>query len=391
VKLLITTGIFPPDIGGPATYVPTMARALASRGCHITIVTLADKPAGEENWGPGILLVRMPRLRARFRRTAGLLLRLCRLGKTVDVFFSAGLPLESILAAIWLGKPCVMRIGGDLAWEKADRERNHTDDLDSFQGRRQGFTVEVYRYLQSWAVRRGSWVITPSDYLKRIVMDWGISGDRIQVIRNPVDLFDLSGEPLPLGPREIPPKDRFRIITCGRLVPLKRLGPVIRAVSRLPEVELVVVGDGPERARLEALSQSTGARTHFVGALPRCQALTLLGSADIAIINSISEGFPNFVLEAMALGVPVIASSAGGILEIVRDRETGLLVRNGTENQILDAIRQLIADAALRRRIVQEAKTLVSKFEVGRAADETWAILRQAARNHGSLSGETDL
>ena len=173
------------------------------------------------------------------------------------------------------------------------------EGFEQFQERRQPLVVELFKGLRSWAVRRADRIIVPSRYLKRFVVRWGVPEERCVVIYNAVEEGDdLHGEPPPL-PGSF--KDKVKIITVARLVPLKGVDLAIRAVSRLPFTALTVVGDGPLRSDLEELARKMGVmdRVWFAGARPKAEVLRLFKAHYIFVLASSHEGLPHVVLEAM--------------------------------------------------------------------------------------------
>jgi glycosyltransferase involved in cell wall biosynthesis len=369
VRILIVTGIFPPDIGGPATYVPQIAEGLAQRGHAVTVVTLSDRLDHEDGVYP-FRVIRLPRRAFRPWRMGRTVLVLLRLGRRADVLFVNGLALESVLANFVLRKPLVMKVVGDLAWERATGRGWTADDFETFQRRRYGLRIELLKALRSWWTRRADRVIVPSRYLARWVAGWGVPAEKIVVIYNAVEPVD-GVEPLP-----VPLRTPVKAVTVGRLVPWKQVNGLLEALTEVPELGLVVVGDGPERPRLERRARELGVqdRVYFAGRRPKKEALGLMAACDLFVLNSAYEGLPHVVLEAMALGLPVVATAAGGTPEVVRDGETGVLVpgRYGTLGASLSA---LARDPALRRRL-------------GRAARQ-WIGERLSAENMIRLTEET--
>jgi len=355
VRILIVTGIFPPDIGGPATYVPQIAEGLAQRGHAVTVVTLSDRLDHEDGVYP-FQVIRLPRRAFKPWRMGRTVLVLLRLGRRADVLFVNGLALESVLANFVLRKPLVMKVVGDLAWERATGRGWTADDFETFQKRRYGLRVELLKALRSWWTRRADRVIVPSRYLARWVESWGVPKDRLVVIYNAVELVD-GVEPLP-----VPLKTPVKAITVGRLVPWKRVDGLIEALREIPELGLVIVGDGPERPRLERIVQELGIsdRVYFAGQRSKTETLSLMAACDFFVLNSTYEGHPHAVLEAMALGLPVVATAVGGTPEVVRDGETGVLVpgRYGALGASLSA---LARDPALRRRLGRAARQWIGE------------------------------
>src|SRR5438128_7375565 len=126
LRILIMTGIFPPDIGGPATYVPQVATALAERGHTLTVLTLSDRLDHDDNQYP-FRVVRLARQLRKPWRWLRALAAITQLGREADVVFVNGLAIETVLANQWLGKPLVQKVVGDLAWERATNRGWITD------------------------------------------------------------------------------------------------------------------------------------------------------------------------------------------------------------------------------------------------------------------------
>jgi glycosyltransferase involved in cell wall biosynthesis len=141
---------------------------------------------------------------------------------------------------------------------------------------------------------------------------------------------------------------RFTVLSLGRLVPVKGVLHAIEAAALLPEIELVIAGHGPEKRGLEEAAQRSGARVRFVGALHGSDKQAWFAAADAFVLPSIvlgsgrTEGMPAVVLEAMEHGLPVVASDVGGVADVVRSGENGLLVPPGEASALADALRSLL-------------------------------------------------
>jgi glycosyltransferase involved in cell wall biosynthesis len=165
------------------------------------------------------------------------------------------------------------------------------------------------------------------------------------VIPNAIDV--------PAAPRAGHDRERPLIVTVGRLAPPKDFLTLLRGLALLPpgSFEAVIVGEGPDRARLEAEIQTLGIadRVHLAG--ERRDVPELLAGANVFVLSSASEGMPVSVLESMAAGLPVVGSRVGGIPELVIDGETGLLVEPGNPDQLAAALARLLAEPELRRQL----------------------------------------
>ena len=213
------------------------------------------------------------------------------------------------------------------------------------------------RQMILWAAHHTAGMVTVARALKDKLVALGVPPERIEVLRNGVDLqffrpIDRDSSRRRLGFR------RTTLLSVGNLVPLKGHDLTIRALQLLPEMDLVVVGDGPERKTLVALAGELGLneRVSFAGALAQEDLRQYYGSADALILASSREGWANVLLESMACGTPVIASRVGGTPEVVAAPEAGLLMKERTPDALAQAVRHLFAcppDRGATRRYVE--------------------------------------
>ena len=154
------------------------------------------------------------------------------------------------------------------------------------------------------------------------------------------------------------------LVFAGRLGPQKALGVALQALVDVPGVTLAVAGDGPERSALERRAGELGldGRVSFLGSVPRAQVLRLFRAADASVLPSAWENFPHTVVEALAVGCPVIATAVGGVPEVVRDGENGLLVPPGDPAALAAAIERFFSDGDLRARLAEAAPASVEGY-----------------------------
>ena len=174
------------------------------------------------------------------------------------------------------------------------------------------------------------------------------------VIRNGVELPSAAAVESRSGP--------YRLVTVGRLQAPKDPLTLVRALGELGGPgEAVIAGDGPDRPAVEGEVRRLGLQSVVRLAGERDDVGELLAKADLFVLSSRSEGLPLSILEAMATGLPVVASRVGGVPELVVDGETGLLVPPGDPHALAAAIERLLDDPALRRRLGTAGRTRVSE------------------------------
>ena len=379
MNVLMITGIFPPDIGGPASYVPAIAASLVQRGHKVTVITLSDATIHSDSAYP-FTVIRILRSMLRPVRVLGTVASIIRQGKQADLLFVNGLALEAVAANLLLRKPLVQKIVGDLAWERACSKGIIKDDIEAFQRKRYGLKIELLKKLRSFWVNKSDSIITPSGYLKKIVNCWGVPEEKITVIYNAVDAAHLTTDTTQVShlfPTQDPAKKT--IVSAGRLVPWKGFASLISVMEQLPEAHLHIIGEGPERLCLEALirEKNLQGRVQLLGNLSRRELFAALEHADLFVLNSTYEGLPHIVLEALKAQVPVIATNSGGTGELIQHGQNGLLIPAAEEQALCDAIKLLLEDAERCAMLVKNGTESLEKFTWTTLVDQTEKLLEK--------------
>jgi glycosyltransferase involved in cell wall biosynthesis len=233
-------------------------------------------------------------------------------------------------------------------------------------------------------------VVGNSPSVARLVeTEGGVPSSRVVTIPNFLDTqaFDR----IPAAERErllaemgVPP-GAFVVGIIARLAAVKDHATLLQAIATLtesiPDLHVIAVGDGPERERLEALAQSLGIDSivHFAG--QRAQAPNLHGVFDVSVLCSISEAFPNSILEAMAASRAVVATDVGGNPDAIREGRTGLLVPPSDPSRLAGAIARLHGEPELRTKLGSAAR---ESAQAGYSAD---SVLPQVERLYQRLAG----
>jgi glycosyltransferase involved in cell wall biosynthesis len=227
--------------------------------------------------------------------------------------------------------------------------------------------------------------------------DMGISPSRVSVVPCGVDAahFHPGADPAtaPAPARE----QRHRLLSCGRLVRRKGYDQAIRALARIPHTELLVAGGPPaadlhtepeaERLLKLAAAEGVGDRVRLLGAVDPARMPALMRSADLVLCTPTYEPFGIVPLEAMACGVPVVATDVGGHRDSVADGRTGRLVPEGDPAAIAAAVRELLGSERTRRRYGSAGRERVqARFTWRRVADGVEQVYRRvtAGREIGS-------
>jgi glycosyltransferase involved in cell wall biosynthesis len=349
VKVLIVSGIWPPDVGGPASHAPEVADFLLTQGHDPRVVTTASRPPAPERY-PVAWVDRSSPPGVRHARA---LARVTAEARHADVVYSTGMFGRSGAGSLLARRPFVLKLTADPAFERARRRGLYDGTLAEFQIDSSPRTL-AFRAARDAIVHRAAHVVCPSSYLADLAVGWGVAPDRVTVLPNPAPEAG-----------DLPPREELRarfdftgptLVFAGRLTAQKALHVGIEAARRAG-VPLTIAGDGPDRSRLEATGWAT-----FVGAQPRRRVLELLKAADVSLLSSTWENFPHAVVESLALGTPVVATDVGGVAEVVRDGENGLLVPPNDVAALASAIGRVVADPDLLAHLRAAAAPSVSGY-----------------------------
>jgi glycosyltransferase involved in cell wall biosynthesis len=350
MQIVFLTGIWPPDVGGPATHGPDFARFLRDRGHGVHVVTMGDSEPSDRP----VPVESVSRGRPFVLRYPAVALRSARLARAGDIVYATATYAAAAAASVAARRPLVVKLVSDPAYERARRYGLFTGSLEAFQTASDP-RVRAVRALRTASLGRARTIVVPSAYLAGIASAWGLDQSRIHVLVNPAPLpSDVVPEPLPPG----------TFVFVGRLTEQKALTVALAALARVPAGRLLLVGDGPERSRLEEAAHAEGVadRVQFVGSLSRAVAQRYVAGARASLLSSAWENLPHSVVEALAVGTPVVATSVGGVPEVIRDGENGLLVPPNDPDALALAMTRVLEDDTLRERLAAAARPSVAAF-----------------------------
>lgn len=320
MKILITVGIFPPDIGGPASFVPKIAELYSNLGHDVTVVCLTDRKQTDNLNFKVVRILRNQNLLIRWIKTVS---QIIRQGYNADLLFVNGLPMESYIANIFTRKKLIRKIVGDWAWERGMNKKIINESFDEFQNNKHNLHLEIAKFSRGWTATKADLIITPSNHLKNVVKGWGVKENRIKVIYNGTK---LKNKPDPIDDQ---PNDYFKFITVGRLAPWKNIDIIIEALSDYKKANqnfiFYIVGSGPEEIKLKKLVNDLDLENFvtFTGQLQKDDLNYYLQKSDIYIQASSYEGLPHVILEAMSHNLSIISTPIGGTNEVIQDGKNG--------------------------------------------------------------------
>lgn len=358
MKIAILIPCFLPKwFGGTEVATYHLAGHLAKRGHEVYVITPLDEGLPEESYENGFHIHRLPKIATSF--PGGIIFwgdivrAIQRIGPDIVHAQSLNSGIPALFSNKLLKIPYVVYGRG----------------LDVYH-------PEWYVKLTAKAVLKNAGVaIALTEDMKK-VMQAMYSRD-VAVVPNGIDLVEDSARQ-----REAESHGK-RALFVGRLSSVKGIQYLLGAMSivhrEIPEAKLTLVGDGEERERLEHLTDYLGIREciEFVGAVPHERVQDYMHHADVLVLPSLSEGFPVTILEAMANGLPVVATCVGGVPEIIENNVNGYLVETENQKEVAEALLKLLRDEQLRKRISGNNRGKAERYRWDKVA----ATLEEIYRN----------
>lgn len=357
-------GPIPPPNGGMAMQTRQLADCFAREGIAVTL--LAVNPPYSPKWVSKIrglrALFRLVPYIARLWESAGsahVFLVMANSGWSWHLFAAPAIWIGS-----WRGMPVIVNYrGGEAA----------------------AFLNRQFRWVVP-SLRRATRIIVPSRYLQDVFARFGVVAEIIPNCVN-TDVFHPS-------PRAIAPTAAPRILVARHLEPIYDIGTAIRAFTlvkkQIPKAELHIAGDGPERQNLIELAQSLSlaASVRFHGNLERHAMADLIRTADVLLNPSREDNMPNSLLEAMASGVPIVTTDAGGIPHMIQNEMNGLIVSRADPQAMATGVLRVLQDEGLRKRLISAGLALTFQL-TWQEIRRPWMSLFQALSSSGRRPPES--
>ena len=356
MRVLVTVGIFPPDIGGPATFVPKIAKYFQDElNYEIEILTLSDNK--NSNINDDFSVKRIDRNLPIIYRWLKTIFTIYKLGKNKDLIFVNGLGTETTIANIFLKKKIIRKIVGDPVWERAYSKAKISESFDEFQVKNYGFSISLQKKVRSFSIKKSDIVITPSQHLKNFILNLGFK-NKIEIINN--------GVFIPEENTNIFTNDQINITIVSRLVSHKNIEKIIKAISDLnnPLINLNIIGDGPELNQLQKISLESNNKDNIIfhGKLNRDEINHIFLNSDIYIQASNYEGLPHSLLEAMSYGIPVLCTPVGECKEILGNEDRGyILDLPVSKNNIKSKISEIIGEKNIANKKGERGKDFINE------------------------------
>lgn len=354
--------------GGAERVTTTLANEWVANGWQISLVTIASADDDRYSLHPAIHRISLDQAQpstgpvtAAFRNLRRLLsLRRVLRNERPDAALSMMPVANTLLALASIGLKCVS-IGS---------ERSYPPALP---------LPRAWRILRKWSYARLGAVVAPTEEIRGWLLKHTLAR-RVVVIPNPV-AWPFAATAPQVQPSKVGRSERRRLLAVGRLGNEKRFVNLIEAfaslVPRFPDWELVLVGEGPERARLSEMIESAGLSATVFLAGHVGNLGDWYRSADLFTLTSRFEGFPNVLVEALAHGLPAVSVDCNtGPRDIIRPGVDGLLIPPEDDSALADALGHLMGDAGLRERFGARAIEARERFSLARTAAAWERLLR---------------
>ena len=315
-KIVLASGIIPPDIGGPATYVTKLGQQFVKAGYRVKVLSYGDK---ESEIDEVLSVQRVSRKMNIIYRYWHYFQKIRKLSKWADIIYSQDL--------ISVGLPCaflkllspktkiVVRLGGDFLWEKAYNSGWTKQTLKQYYKEPKSFKEKVYLLAYKFSLSKVDQIIFSTKWQQDIYAKYFPgSKDKSVVIGNAF--------PESLRVPEGNQTDNCSILFAGRLIKLKNLTSVIEAIKDIDNAKMTIVGNGPEKEHLREMIQELDMidRVHFKKRMPLEDLAKEILRSHFTIIPSVSEISPNIALESIRLNKPVLLTKESGYYEEFKDK-----------------------------------------------------------------------
>ena len=355
MDILITVGIFPPDIGGPASFVPKIAKYLINKGHNVKIICLSDKE--HLTYKDDINVIRINRNSPIIFRWLKTIVKIYSNSKKSDLIFVNGLGTETTIANLFIRKKVIRKIVGDPVWERVYNKNLIDESFDDFQENNHGLSISLQKMIRNWSINKSNLIITPSQHLKNFIDKIGFDKN-IFVINNGVNIEQHN--------KVVLENNIIQLLVVSRLVSQKNIDSIIKAVKVMENENIIlnIVGDGSEINNLKLLVKKyeLDKKINFIGKIENTKLNEYLKDADIFIQASNYEGLPHSILEAMNFEIPILSTDVGGCSVLLNKGERGYVIPMPvSEVKISEGIRTIINNKDEARSKVKLAKNYLNQ------------------------------
>lgn len=369
MKILMYAPIFPPAIGGPSTQCYSLCQTLTNTGQQVVVLTIGER--FECTSPDGYPVYRYP-----WRYTGTPLDKVIRWvvfpfyfikilnREKPDIVHCHSASVLSFLSACMCklyGIPTVLKFAGDWVWETLSTSGVKAKDFDDLY--KKSLVARLMWKFEKWGLKRFDYIWAPSEFRAQNVER--VQGHRknVRIIYNALDLPTGGYHDMKAG-------DPFIVVSANRFIPHKRLDMLVRAFAQVADDDskLILIGTGQEEEieKVKKAAQETGveSRVSLPGRIEYDDVYKTFGESSVYVSTSLEEGFPNVFVEAMHFGLPIISTDVGGCHEIVQEGKTGYLYEINDTALLVDRLKLLKSDLALRNAMAKDAYDESHQYEL---------------------------
>ncbi|MDD4271825.1 MAG: glycosyltransferase [Patescibacteria group bacterium] len=385
IKILIATGIYPPDFRGPATMLEALPKSLEKNGFSVKLITYSDIKTTPEERGR---IFRILRQGPGATRHLKYFLTMLKLSLEADFIYCTdtySVGYFCYLIKKMIGKKYIVRFAGDSAWETALRLGVTADYLIDFQKKTYTRPIEKLKARRAKIMVKADKVIAVSKFLARVAALIGVKEDRIKLIYNSIDFINenYDEDKIRRVRGQFGPEAKI-IISAGQLNPWKGFDGIIRGLSKIEKemgdnVHFLILGEGQEMENLKKLAHDLGveAKVHFLGKIDHGEIMNYFRAGDLFILNSHYEGQSHTLLEVMKAGTPIIASNIEANQEVIEDNKNGILVKYNSAEEISSAVVRILNDKTLADNFVSQGREKLKIFNWDNTVKLTLEAIRE--------------
>lgn len=367
-RILLVSGIYPPDVGGPATYVPKLARHLVDNGHQVTVLALTDNKRSNpkpNEWELKLVSRKIP-LQLRIFWVA---IQIAWIAKKADLIFANGLHQEVAISQFLIKRPAVAKVVGDPVWERYRNKKKSSISIEDFSRLNQEVGIRMQRRFLSWSLNKFSFVTAPSKELIDLLKLWGISTPKLLIQNGTLCTKGAQNDQI------------YDAISISRLVPWKNLDLLVEAAAE-GNFRIAICGDGPEKDRLQELARAQAANVAFLGELTSNQVQHELGRAKSFVNISSYEGLSFSLIEAMMGRKACIVSNIEGNTAVIQNNLNGLVIPLGSKSALVDAIKMCISNPERAKYLGENARiTAEMNYCEGKQLDKMMNAIQKAYEN----------
>jgi glycosyltransferase involved in cell wall biosynthesis len=362
MKFLLVSGIFPPDIGGPATFIPKFAEFLKKEDHEVRILTLSDKNIDTSN--ETLHVIRVDRKLTKPIRSLQIIWEVLKTPREFRILAN-GLHEEVGISLLFKRNKAVAKIVGDPIWERS-RNNNETDlGLKDFNNSKLRISRRIQRTLLTFALRRFDAITCPSKELCEMVEEWGTI-ENVKHIANGTEISDST----------VQYEKEFDLICVSRLVSWKNIDRHIEIAGAL-NLKLAIIGSGPEENNLKNLSKGSNRKVTFFGDLSQPEILALMKKSRAFILLSEYEGLSYSLIEALSSGLPAIVSNIDANTQVVRHDIEGVVMHLDKWEHSLAQVKKMFQDNVIYSRYSAAARLrVIDQFEINKQLSKMEELLK---------------